>query len=117
MTLEEISDLSLPGQRASAGCSRLGRGPQRPIAVSLLLTTSMRDFAIAAGLATAAFGSAAAAPISLYAMLVLTWAPPLRVLSRCRSWTLRGMTPLNGRRRTQFSVKYRTNRRSQTRTT
>ncbi len=33
----------------------------------------MRDFAIAAGLATAAFGPAAAAPLGLYAILVLVW--------------------------------------------
>jgi len=40
---------------------------------ALLLTTSMRDFAIAAGLATAAFGAAAAAPLGLYGILVLVW--------------------------------------------
>jgi predicted Na+-dependent transporter len=39
----------------------------------LLLTTSMRDFAIAAGLAAAAFGAAAAAPLGLYGILVLAW--------------------------------------------
>ena len=39
----------------------------------LLLTTSMRDFAIAAGLAAAAFGTAAAAPLGLYGVLVLVW--------------------------------------------
>ena len=51
----------------------IGRGSQRPIAVSLLLTTSMRDFAIAAGIATTAFGPAAAAPLGLYGILVLIW--------------------------------------------
>ena len=40
---------------------------------ALLLTTSMRDFAIAAGLATAAFGARAAAPLGLYGILVLVW--------------------------------------------
>ena len=40
---------------------------------ALLLTTSMRDFAIAAGLATAAFGASAAAPLGLYGILVLVW--------------------------------------------
>jgi predicted Na+-dependent transporter len=40
---------------------------------ALLLTTSMRDFAIAAGLASAAFGAAAAAPLGLYGILVLVW--------------------------------------------
>ena len=43
------------------------------VASALLLTTSMRDFAIAAGLATAAFGPAAAAPLGLYGILVLVW--------------------------------------------
>jgi predicted Na+-dependent transporter len=51
----------------------IGRGSPRPIAVSLLLTTSMRDFAIAAGIATTAFGPAAAAPLGLYGILVLVW--------------------------------------------
>lgn len=51
----------------------LGAGAGRPAAIALLLTTSMRDFAIAAGLATAAFGPAAAAPLALYGILVLIW--------------------------------------------
>ncbi len=51
----------------------LGTGTPRPSAAALLLTTSMRDFAIAAGLATAAFGPAAAAPLGLYGILVLVW--------------------------------------------
>ena len=33
----------------------------------------MRDFAIAAGLATAAFGPDAAAPLGLYGIAVLVW--------------------------------------------
>jgi predicted Na+-dependent transporter len=41
--------------------------------IAVLLTTSMRDFAIAAGLAAAAFGPAAAAPLGLYGILVLVW--------------------------------------------
>lgn len=45
----------------------------RPVSSSILLTTSMRDFAIAAGLATAAFGASAAAPLGLYGVLVLLW--------------------------------------------
>jgi predicted Na+-dependent transporter len=51
----------------------LGAGTGRAPAVALLLTTSMRDFAIAAGLAAAAFGTAAAAPLGLYGILVLVW--------------------------------------------
>ncbi len=51
----------------------IGRSSPRPTAASILLTTSMRDFAIAAGLAAAAFGAAAAAPLGLYGVLVLLW--------------------------------------------
>jgi len=51
----------------------LGLRASRPVAAALLLTTSMRDFAIAAGLAVAAFGPAAAAPLGLYGILVLVW--------------------------------------------
>jgi predicted Na+-dependent transporter len=51
----------------------LGARTRRPAAVAVLLTTSMRDFAIAAGLAAAAFGPAAAAPLGLYGILVLVW--------------------------------------------
>jgi predicted Na+-dependent transporter len=51
----------------------LGWSLAGPTASSILLTTSMRDFAIAAGLATAAFGASAAAPLGLYGVLVLLW--------------------------------------------
>lgn len=48
-------------------------GSRRRTIKALLLTTSMRDFAIAAGLATAAFGPAAAAPLGVYGITVLIW--------------------------------------------
>jgi BASS family bile acid:Na+ symporter len=51
----------------------LGIRSGRPARTALLLTTSMRDFAIAAGLAAAAFGASAAAPLGLYGILVLAW--------------------------------------------
>jgi predicted Na+-dependent transporter len=51
----------------------LGARAPRPVAAAVLLTTSMRDFAIAAGLATAAFGPRAAAPLGVYGILVLVW--------------------------------------------
>ena len=58
----------------SAATGRLLGARTRPAtAAALLLTTSMRDFAIAAGLATAAFGPAAAAPLGLYGIFVLVW--------------------------------------------
>lgn len=53
--------------------ARRHHGTRDPAAAALLLTTSMRDFAIAAGLAAAAFGPAAAAPLGLYGILVLAW--------------------------------------------
>lgn len=43
----------------------------RDRAVSILLPVAMRDFAIAAGIATAAFGPAAAAALGIYGVLVL----------------------------------------------
>jgi predicted Na+-dependent transporter len=52
--------------------------------LSLLLTTSMRDFAIAAGMASSAFGAAAAAPLGLYGILVLAWGTGVAGLVRRR---------------------------------
>lgn len=51
----------------------LGLRAPAPVATALLLTTSMRDFAIAAGIAVAAFGATAAAPLGLYGVIVITW--------------------------------------------
>ena len=51
----------------------IGRTSTREESTSLLLTTSMRDFAIAAGLAASAFGPAAAAPLGLYGVVVIIW--------------------------------------------
>jgi predicted Na+-dependent transporter len=51
----------------------LGRHASSGVAIPMLLTTSMRDFAIAAGLASAAFGPRAAAPLGLYGVVVLAW--------------------------------------------
>jgi predicted Na+-dependent transporter len=59
---------------ASAALGRLlALRSARPTRSALLLTTSMRDFAIAAALAAAAFGPAAAAPLGLYGIAVLIW--------------------------------------------
>lgn len=60
-----------------AGSALLGsllatRAPSE-VGRALLLTTSMRDFAIAAALAAAAFGPAASAPLGAYGILVLVW--------------------------------------------
>ena len=54
----------------------------------MLLTTSMRDFAIAAGIASSAFGSDAAAPLGLYGIVVLVWGTAVAGLLRRRpAWT------------------------------
>jgi len=63
----------------------LDRRSRPPAASAVLLTTSMRDFAIAAGLATAAFGPAAAAPLGLYGILVLVWGTAAAGLLRSRN--------------------------------
>jgi arsenite transporter len=63
----------------------LGARAARPTAAALLLTTSMRDFAIAAGLAAAAFGPAAAAPLGLYGVAVLVWGTAVAGVLRQRA--------------------------------
>jgi predicted Na+-dependent transporter len=63
----------------------LGARSRPPAATALLLTTSMRDFAIAAGLATSAFGPAAAAPLGLYGILVLVWGTAVAGILRQRT--------------------------------
>lgn len=53
----------------------LGRtvAPAPAAATAVLLTTSMRDFAVAAALAATVFGAGAAAPLGLYGIMVLVW--------------------------------------------
>jgi hypothetical protein len=65
----------------------LGRSTSSRQAVPLLLTLSMRDFAIAAGLASAAFGPAAAAPLGLYGVVVIVWGTAVAGRLRSRSAT------------------------------
>jgi predicted Na+-dependent transporter len=62
----------------------LGRlaGPADRSAV--LLSVSMRDFAVAAGIASAAFGAKAAAPLGLYGILVMVWGSLVAARSRRR---------------------------------
>lgn len=62
----------------------LGARARKPAATALLLTTSMRDFAIAASLAAAAFGPSAAAPLGLYGILVLAWGTAVAGILRRR---------------------------------
>ncbi len=61
--------LYLLGSLALGAVASLGL--PRTQAVSVLLPVAMRDFAIAAGIATAAFGPAAAAALGIYGVLVL----------------------------------------------
>ncbi len=66
----------------------IGRTTSRQASTSLLLTTSMRDFAIAAALAAAAFGPEAAAPLGLYGVVVIVWGTGLAEFLRSRRGTL-----------------------------
>jgi hypothetical protein len=63
----------------------LGVRSARPAGSALLLTTSMRDFAIAAALAAAAFGPRAAAPLGLYGVAVLVWGTAAAGVIRARA--------------------------------
>jgi len=65
----------------------IGLTTSREGSTSLLLTTSMRDFAIAAALASAAFGPEAAAPLGLYGVVVLLWGTGVAGLLRSRPGT------------------------------
>jgi predicted Na+-dependent transporter len=76
---------------ASAVAGRvLGVRSARPAGSALLLTTSMRDFAIAAALAAAAFGPRAAAPLGLYGVAVLIWGTAVAGALRARALRARG---------------------------
>jgi predicted Na+-dependent transporter len=56
-----------------------------PARTAVLLNVSMRDFAVASGIAAAAFGPAAAAPLGIYGVLVMAWgALVARVVNRHR---------------------------------
>jgi BASS family bile acid:Na+ symporter len=46
---------------------------ESPARTAVLLNVSMRDFAVASGIAAAAFGPAAAAPLGIYGVLVMAW--------------------------------------------
>ena len=78
---------------ASALIGRLiGQGSGSPGMKALLLTTSMRDFAIAAGWPPTAFGPGAAAPLGLYGVTVLLWGTGVAGFLRARAagWELWG---------------------------
>jgi len=54
-------------------------------ATAVLLPVAMRDFAVAAGIATAAFGPAAAAPLGAYGVLVLLVGSAAAIIARRRA--------------------------------
>lgn len=63
----------------------LGLRAPAPVATAILLTTSMRDFAIAAGIAVAAYGAPSAAPLGLYGVVVIGWGMAIATLRPTRS--------------------------------
>ena len=65
----------------------LTQGLPPAVRTSLLLPVAMRDFAIAAGIATETFGPAAAAPLGLYGVLVLLLGAATPTLTRPRPAT------------------------------
>jgi predicted Na+-dependent transporter len=70
---------------ASAIVGRIsGLSSRQPTMKAMLLTTSMRDFAIAAAIAAAAFGPKAAAPLGIYGIVVLVWGTGVAGFMRSR---------------------------------
>jgi predicted Na+-dependent transporter len=71
-----------------AGSAALGRvlGARAPAsrATAVLLPVAMRDFAVAAGIAAAAFGPVAAAPLGAYGILVLLLGSAVTLIARHR---------------------------------
>jgi len=71
-----------------AGSAVLGRvlalGAPAGRSTAVLLPVAMRDFAVAAGIATAAFGPAAAAPLGAYGVLVLLAGSAVTLIARRR---------------------------------
>lgn len=60
----------------------LARGAPAERRTAIVLTTAMRDFAVAAGIAASAFGAAAAAPLGIYGVLVLIFGSAAAYASR-----------------------------------
>jgi predicted Na+-dependent transporter len=58
---------------SAGGGALLGRLLPAPAARSALLHVSMRDFAVASGIAAAAFGAGATGPLGIYGVLVIAW--------------------------------------------
>ena len=62
----------------------LALGAPAPRRTTVILTTAMRDFAVAAGIAASAFGIAAAAPLGIYGVMVLVFGAVVVYISKRR---------------------------------
>jgi predicted Na+-dependent transporter len=62
----------------------LALGAPAPRRTAVILTTAMRDFAVAAGIAASAFGIAAAAPLGIYGVMVLVFGAIVVYVSKRR---------------------------------
>jgi BASS family bile acid:Na+ symporter len=62
----------------------LALGAPAPRRTAVILTTAMRDFAVAAGIAVSAFGIAAAAPLGIYGVMVLVFGAIVVYISKRR---------------------------------
>jgi predicted Na+-dependent transporter len=62
----------------------LALGAPAPRRTAVILTTAMRDFAVAAGIAASAFGIAAAAPLGIYGVMVLVFGAIVVYISKRR---------------------------------
>ena len=62
----------------------LALGAPAPRRTAVILTTAMRDFAVAAGIAASAFGIAAAAPLGIYGVMVLVFGAVVVYISKRR---------------------------------
>jgi predicted Na+-dependent transporter len=62
----------------------LALGAPTPRRTAVILTTAMRDFAVAAGIAASAFGIAAAAPLGIYGVMVLVFGAVVVYISKRR---------------------------------
>ena len=60
----------------------LARGAPPGRRAAVILPTTMRDFAVAAGIAASAFGTAAAAPLGIYGVMVLVFGAIAVYMSR-----------------------------------
>jgi predicted Na+-dependent transporter len=61
-----------------------------PRRTTVILTTAMRDFAVAAGIAASAFGTAAAAPLGIYGVMVLVFGAVVVYVSKRQRQTAAG---------------------------